>query len=38
MQLRAPYMAPVLVCALLAVALPCSITADEITHEQRQAI
>ena len=38
MQLRAPYMAPVLVCALLAVALPCSITAAEITPEQRQAI
>jgi len=37
MQLRAPYMAPVLVCALLAVALPCSITAAEITPEQRQA-
>ena len=38
MQLRAPYMAPVLVCALLAVALPCSITAAEITPDQREAI
>jgi len=38
MQLRAPYMAAVLACALLAVALPRSITAAEIAPEQRQAI
>jgi len=38
MQLRAPYMAPVLACAFLAVAPPSPITAAEITPEQRQAI
>ena len=38
MQLRAPYMAPVLACALLVVPPPSSSTAAEITPEQRQAI
>ena len=38
MQLRAPYMAPVLACAFLAVAPLRSIGATEITPERRQAI
>ena len=38
MQLRAPYVAPVLACAFLAVAPPSSITAAEITPDQREAI
>jgi len=38
MQLRAPYMAPVLACAFLAVAPLRSIGATEITLERRQAI
>ena len=38
MQLRAPYMAPVLACAFLAVAPLRSIGATEITPERRRAI
>ena len=37
-QHRAPFMALALVCALIAVAQPRSITAAEIPAEQRQAI
>jgi len=38
MQLRAPHMAPALVCALLAVATPRSVAAADISPEKRQAI
>jgi len=38
MQLRAPYVAPVLASAFLAVVSPRTIAAAEITPEQRQAI
>jgi protein-disulfide isomerase len=38
MQLRAPYIAPALACALLAVATPRSVAAADISPEQRKAI
>ena len=38
MQLRAPYIAPALACALLAVAMPRSVAGADISPEQRKAI